>query len=118
VFSNLGFANPGVVPSDQRVLESSLEVVNVESDEREAVHVTREHIEAPNWSRDGRSFLFNSEGRLYELPRSGGKPRLFDTGFECETHRRGDVQDELDDAVIQRAHRQAFLPPGAEVEIR
>jgi len=81
VFSNLGFANPGVVPPDQRVLESSLEVVNVDSAEREAVYVTRDHIEAPNWSRDGRSFLFNSAGRLYELPRSGGKPRLFDTGF-------------------------------------
>jgi TolB protein len=80
VFSKLAYANPGVAPLEERVLESSLEVVNVESGEREAVYVTRDHIEAPNWSRDGRSFLFNSGGRLYDLPRAGGTPRLFDTG--------------------------------------
>src|SRR5262245_7640913 len=80
VFSKLSFANPGSVLPAQRALESSLEVLNVESGEREAIYVTRDHIEAPNWSRDGRSFLFNSDGQLYELPRQGGSPRRTDTG--------------------------------------
>lgn len=80
VFSKVGFTNAGILTADQRVLESTLEVVNVETGERKAVYTTRDHIEAPNWSRDGRSFLFNSKGRLYELPRAGGKPRLVDTG--------------------------------------
>jgi TolB protein len=61
-------------------IESTLEVLSIGSGERKAVYVTRDHIEAPNWSRDGASFLFNSEGRLYALPRAGGQPRLVDTG--------------------------------------
>jgi TolB protein len=61
-------------------MESTLEVISVDAGERKAVYVTRDHIEAPNWSRDGGSFLFNSEGRLYQLPRAGGTPRPVDTG--------------------------------------
>ncbi len=38
-------------------------------------------IEAPNWTRDGHSFLFNSKGRMYRLPSTGGEPELVDTGF-------------------------------------
>ena len=38
------------------------------------------HFEAPNWSRDGRTLLFNSLGRLYEVPVAGGEPRLVDSG--------------------------------------
>lgn len=61
-------------------VESRLEVVAIETGRREVVHVTRDHIEAPNWSRDGRSFLFNSAGKLYALARGGGQPRLVNTG--------------------------------------
>src|SRR5262249_13660525 len=62
VFSNVGFDNPGLVPKEKRVRESRLEVLSIESGRRETVYVTRDHIEAPNWSRDGASFLFNSNG--------------------------------------------------------
>jgi Tol biopolymer transport system component len=80
VFSRVAQANPGVVDPDKRVLESSLEVLDIETGERHTVYITRDHIEAPNWSRDGKTFLFNSHGRLYELPREGGTPHPVDTG--------------------------------------
>jgi hypothetical protein len=80
VLANVGFANPGPAAEADRVLESTLEVVSIETGEREAVHTTRGHIEAPNWSRDGSTFFFNSGGKLYALPRPGGEPRLVDTG--------------------------------------
>jgi Tol biopolymer transport system component len=67
-------------PAGAEVMESTLEVVSIGTGQREAVYVTRDHIEAPNWSRDGSSFLFNGGGRLYGLPRTGGKPRRVDTG--------------------------------------
>ncbi len=63
------------------VVESRLEVVSIETGAREVVHTSREHFEAPNWSSDGRSFLINAGGLLYELPRGGGQPRPIDTGF-------------------------------------
>ena len=37
-------------------------------------------FEAPNWSRDGRYLLLNSEGRLWKLPLEGGEPEAVDTG--------------------------------------
>src|SRR5262249_16239333 len=80
VLSQVAYANPGVVAPDTRVRESRLEVLSIATGRRESVYVTRDHIEAPNWSRDGRALLFNSEGKLYELPRAGGTPRRLDTG--------------------------------------
>lgn len=62
-------------------LFSTLETVPIASKDRRAVYVTTNHIEAPNWSHDGAFFLFNSGGRIYRLPASGGEPQVIDTGF-------------------------------------
>ncbi len=80
-FSRVGLETLGSTPAAARVLESRLEVISIASGEREAVYTAREHFEAPNWSRDGRSFFFNRSGRLLTLPREGGPPRPVDTGF-------------------------------------
>jgi TolB protein len=80
VVSQVALDNPGVVPAAARVLESRLEVITVPRGERRVVYETRDHIEAPNWTRDGRALLFNSEGKLYTLPVAGGTPTLVDTG--------------------------------------
>jgi TolB protein len=79
VFSRIELLDLGVV-TEERVRESRLEIVSIETGERRIVYSTRDHIEAPNWSRDGRSLLFNRDGRLYSLPRKGGAPRLVNTG--------------------------------------
>jgi TolB protein len=62
------------------VWKSRLEVISIETGQREIVHETALHLEAPNWSRDGKTFFYNSGGRIYTLPRGGGEPRLLDTG--------------------------------------
>lgn len=62
-------------------LESTLEVVDVASGDRRVIHRVRDHIEAPNWSPDGRYLLYNSNGRIYTIPVEGGAPQLVDTGF-------------------------------------
>lgn len=63
------------------VLESTLETVPIASGDRRVIYHTRDHIEAPNWSRDGNDLLFNRDGRLYKLRVAGGVPQLIDTGF-------------------------------------
>ncbi|MCU0345637.1 MAG: hypothetical protein MUC59_01755 [Saprospiraceae bacterium] len=40
-----------------------------------------EHLEAPNWSRSGRSLLVNKAGKLYKLPFDKPKLRRLNTGF-------------------------------------
>jgi TolB protein len=62
-------------------LYSFLETVPVDSGDRTAVYVSSGRFEAPNWTRDGKAFLFNRDGRILQLPVSGGKPETVDTGF-------------------------------------
>jgi TolB protein len=79
-FTGVELDHLGVVAASARVLESRLETITVPGGERQVVYETRDHIEAPNWSRDGRTLLYNSGGKLYQIPVKGGAPRPIDTG--------------------------------------
>ena len=81
VFSNVEVAEGPPPVVGQRVLESALETIAIDSGERNTVYVTRDHIEAPNWSRDGKTLIFNSGGLLYSMPTTGGAPQRIDTGL-------------------------------------
>jgi Tol biopolymer transport system component len=61
-------------------VESRLEVLTVATAEREVVWSATARFEAPNWSRDGRSLLFNQGGRIHVLPLGSRMPQLLDTG--------------------------------------
>ena len=63
------------------MLESTLETIAIASKDRRVVHHARAHLEAPNWTRDGKELLFNQRGLLYRVPVEGGEPRRIDTGF-------------------------------------
>jgi len=73
-------ARTGALNSSNAVLHCALETVNVASKDRRAVYHSVDLIEAPNWARDGRSFLFNSRGHIFRLPVAGGTPEPVDTG--------------------------------------
>jgi TolB protein len=60
---------------------STLEVVPIASKDRRVIYHTTDLIEAPNWTRDGKDFIFNSHGHLFKLPIAGGQPAKIDTGF-------------------------------------
>jgi len=78
-FSQVTLAAPR---TDQKpVLHSSIEIVPINSKDRRVVYHTLDHLEAPNWTRDGQFLLFNSGGHIFRLPVSGGKPIEIDTGF-------------------------------------
>ena len=81
LLSNVTFENAGVFADSERVLESTLEVINMETRQRRIIRRVLEHFEAPNWSRDGKYFVYNKEGRLYKLPVTGGEPEEISTGF-------------------------------------
>jgi hypothetical protein len=75
------FSNVEITARPQPILESTLETIAIASKDRRVVYTRRAHFEAPNWSRDGKYFLFNQGGRIYKLPVTGGEPQLLDTGF-------------------------------------
>lgn len=80
VFSQVTLGVP-VAGDGPRTLRSTLEIVPLSSKDRRVVWTTTNHIEAPNWSRDGASLLFNGRGRLHRIPVAGGEPVVVATGF-------------------------------------
>lgn len=65
------------------VMFSVLEAIKSDG-ERRAVYVTPDHIEAPNWTPDGKSLLFNSGGKMFRLAIGQDKPTVIETGFAIQ----------------------------------
>ena len=81
VFSKVEIKSLGMHKMEDRIIESSLETISVETGQRHIVYRSGTHFEAPNWSNDGKYLLFNGGGKLYTIPVSGGKPVQLNTGF-------------------------------------
>jgi TolB protein len=79
IFTNVDLA-PRLNSAGPPVLYSTLETVAIASADRRVVYTDASHFEAPNWTRDGSSFLFNREGLILRLPVAGGEPATVDTG--------------------------------------
>ena len=81
-FSDVEITKPAPLPAITATTptESTLETVDVTSSYRAVVYHTTDHIEAPNWSADGKTFIFNSAGRIFTMPVDGGAPKALDTG--------------------------------------
>lgn len=60
---------------------SVLEVYHVETGRREVLAEFEEVIEAPNWSKDGKFLVYNSEGRLYRFELASRASTVIHTGF-------------------------------------
>lgn len=65
----------------QDYIGSRLEVLNIETGIRKAIHEIDGQLEAPNWSRDGKFLVLNRKGLLYRIPSEGGKLELIDSDF-------------------------------------
>jgi len=81
VFSNVDLETSSATATDKPALYSTLEVGPIGSGDRRAIYVTPGRIEAPNWTRDGKWFIFNRDGHIERLPADGGQPQTIDTGF-------------------------------------
>ena len=80
VFSNVELTQ-SAAPSGQPVLFSTLETVDIDSADRRVAYLAKGRFEAPNWTRDGKAFLFNREGHIERLVIGDDKPTPVDTGF-------------------------------------
>ncbi|HUF10306.1 MAG TPA: hypothetical protein VMO47_13380 [Rhodothermales bacterium] len=83
VFSNVRIVlppGPGFVPY-QNYLASNLEVLDVDTGRREIVYRHPQSIQAPNWTPDGKSLIFNGDGLLYKFDLFTRVPVPIDTDF-------------------------------------
>ena len=66
---------------DDRGVDSILEVINIETGKREQLKTYPGVIEAPNWTLDGNSLIFNRHGRLVAYCLKSGKEEEINTDF-------------------------------------
>ena len=81
VFSNVDVVTAPAATSVASKLYSTLETIAIASTDRRVVYVAPERFEAPNWTQDGTTLLFNRNGRIERIPATGGKPETIDTGL-------------------------------------
>lgn len=62
-------------------LESELVLLNVKTGKEKVILREKRHFEAPNWSRDGKYLIINSNGLLEKVSVKGVKLGIIDTGF-------------------------------------
>jgi len=61
---------------------SILEIMDVETGQRNVIKEFPYLIEAPNWTYDGQYLIYNSNGKLWKITPDGkSEPQLIDTGF-------------------------------------
>lgn len=80
LFTEVGINAREIPQGVEREVESTLEIINVDTGRRRIVYRAVDHFEAPNWSRDGSYLLFNRRGEIFRMPVSGGTPEVIDTG--------------------------------------
>ena len=66
---------------EERNQHCVLEILDVDSGEREQLKEFDRVIEAPNWTRDGRSLIFNSRGFIYRYGLKDGSVEKIPTGY-------------------------------------
>jgi Tol biopolymer transport system component len=81
VFSNVHLVTNMPTTQPQAVLHSTLETIAVASTDRHVTYTAAGHFEAPNWTPDAKSLIFNRDGHLWTIPIVGGSPTKIDTGF-------------------------------------
>ncbi len=66
----------------QAVLFSTLQTIGIEDNFRRATVIATGpgRMEAPNWSRDGKTLIFNRDGHIWTIPAEGGIATILNTG--------------------------------------
>ena len=84
IFSNVSISIPFKGESGQSTgmtLGSNLELMEVASGKREVIYTVPYSIQAPNWTPDGKSLIFNdAKGLLYNFDLTTRKPVQINTG--------------------------------------
>lgn len=82
-FRNVRIVKPApddLVPYED-YLGSNLEILDVERGHRRIVHTSSESLQAPNWTPDGQTLIYNSNGLLYRFDLDQRTAEVLNTGF-------------------------------------
>jgi TolB protein len=65
---------------------SNLEIMDIESGNRQIIYTAPNSIQAPNWTVDGKSLIYNSEGKLYNFNLKTAQPTQIDSKFAIKNN--------------------------------
>ncbi|WP_057940555.1 TolB family protein [Algoriphagus resistens] len=64
----------------RQYLGSDLEILDVQTGDRKIVYSSAKSLQAPNWTPDGNTLIYNSEGSMHTFDLSTRKPKVLNTG--------------------------------------
>lgn len=73
-------ANPDFTPYKDYI-GSNLEIMDIETGTRKILYQQPYSLQAPNWTPDGKTLIYNSKGLLYNFDLATCKPSVLNTGF-------------------------------------
>jgi len=97
-------AHEGLVPYKE-YLGSNLEILDVATGNRETIYTSPKSLQAPNWTPDGKSLIYNSEGLIYNFNLATRKPAVVPTG---------DVKNNNNDHVLSFDGKMLALSSGVQ----
>jgi dipeptidyl aminopeptidase/acylaminoacyl peptidase len=71
---------PATLVPYREYLGSHVEILDVATGNREIVHTSPKSLQAPNWTPDGKTLLYNSDGLMYTLDLARREPKVLNTG--------------------------------------
>lgn len=72
-------AREGLVPY-REYLGSHIEILDVTTGKREIVYTSPKSLQAPNWTPDNKTLIYNSDGLIYTLDLKTRQPKVLNTG--------------------------------------
>lgn len=107
VFSNVRITVPaweGLTPY-RDYLGSNVEILDVASGHREIIFTSPKSLQAPNWTVDNKSLIYNSDGLIYQLDLESRKSTVINTGT---------VKNNNNDHVLSFDGKQLGLSSGVQ----
>lgn len=88
IFSNVRIIKPFMKPYEpyEDYLGSNMEILDIESGQRKILFSSSHSLQAPNWSLDGKSLIYNSNGYLYQYNLEDQKISMINTGFAIQNN--------------------------------
>lgn len=85
-----------IIPADEDFVPyrdyigSYIELMEIETGKREIVHSSPLSLQAPNWSPDGKTLVYNSEGKIYAFDLNTSSVQQIETGI-CQNNNNDHV---------------------------
>jgi Tol biopolymer transport system component len=81
-FANVELKQLAAPAEGKPALYSTLQTVETNDDFTRAIVIRTVlgHMEAPNWTRDGKTLIYDQDGQIWRIGAEGGEPEKIDTG--------------------------------------